>query len=110
MFRFNEKSKKFITWHTLKIRAPVEVKFSLLPSNELLLYVLTKDPIEPLKTYIYDGIFGFKENLRAMKTMKITDIEPFNAEANKHFVIAHNKDLMVSTILEGIFKGHNYDV
>lgn len=94
----------------MKIRAPIEVKFSVLPSNELLLYILTRDPTEPLKAFIYEGIFGFKERLVTTKTMRITDIDPFNTIEKKHFIIAQNKDLMIATVIKGIFKGHNYDV
>ncbi|KFB50075.1 AGAP011897-PA-like protein [Anopheles sinensis] len=52
------------TQHQLILtKVPKQLQFSVLPSNELLLYTLTENWLHPLVVYRYEGVTGFREVL-----------------------------------------------
>ncbi|XP_050067709.1 uncharacterized protein LOC126556488 [Anopheles maculipalpis] len=44
-------------------KLPKQLQFSVLPSNEMLLYTLTQNWLHPLVVYRYEGVTGFREIL-----------------------------------------------
>lgn len=51
----------FQYFHTISVAIPIQTKFTILASSELVLYVLTKNPKHSMIAYSYKGVYGFKE-------------------------------------------------
>lgn len=103
--RFDEKYGKFLKWQNIKVDAPTRTEFALLPSEELLLYVLTQNPVSQLIVYIYEGISGFNEKMIGSLVPNVQHMNQFSIQ-NDHFIALQNNDEI--NILRGMFKGHNF--
>lgn len=57
----NSNGSLYELFQTIKINTPLNVKFTRLASNDILLYVLTESPGHSLIVYKYFGAAGFKE-------------------------------------------------
>ncbi|XP_044255131.1 uncharacterized protein LOC123005441 [Tribolium madens] len=101
--KFDELSLQFVPWQSLELDAPIQVEFSILPSNELVLYVVTDNPTQPLLVYRYEGIAGFKLALAASTLPKILYMNLFMGGDNQHFIIAQSYDEI--NVIQAIFKG-----
>ncbi|XP_055704200.1 uncharacterized protein LOC129802424 isoform X2 [Phlebotomus papatasi] len=53
--------KEFVHFQNIRIESPVRLQFSILPTGEFVLYVLTSNPAQPLIVYKYSGISGFRQ-------------------------------------------------
>lgn len=51
----------FTHFQTINIKIPVKVEFSLLPTKDMLLYVMTNNPTQSIIVYQYSGAAGFTE-------------------------------------------------
>lgn len=60
IYRAAEKGD-YYQFQKISIKLPKQIEFSVLPSQELVLYVLTENPIQPFIVYRYAGVEGFKE-------------------------------------------------
>lgn len=83
--------------------APIQVEFSILPTNELILYVLTNSVTEPLIVYQYEGIFGFSRKIVAAGVPNSSGLKQFSTVQNRHFVILQHGDS--ATVIRAIYKG-----
>ncbi|CAH0560860.1 unnamed protein product [Brassicogethes aeneus] len=101
--RFNFTSKQFEVWQVLNLKAPHKVQFSILPSNELVLYVLTESPTEPFIVYIYNGISGFTEIIKGSTVPKARYLKTFTLNNNVFVATVHKDEI---SIMQGIFKGN----
>lgn len=45
----------------IQVKSPMQVQFTLLASDDILLYVLTNNPVQSVIVYQYSGVAGFKE-------------------------------------------------
>nr|CAI5837944.1 unnamed protein product [Callosobruchus analis] len=107
IFKFDGASQKFMSYQIIQLATPVQVSFSVLPSDELVLYVVTEDTgVEAFNVYIYEGIFGFNPKVKQSILSRITGIDRFSIN-DKHFVVAKYKDAI--GILEAVFKGHKIE-
>ncbi|XP_015834885.2 uncharacterized protein clos isoform X1 [Tribolium castaneum] len=105
--KFDESSLQFVPWQSLELDAPIQVEFSVLPSNELILYVVTDNPTQPLLVYRYEGIAGFKLALAGSTLPKILYMNLFMGGDNQHFIIAQSYDEI--NVIQAIFKGEKGD-
>ncbi|VEN34570.1 unnamed protein product [Callosobruchus maculatus] len=95
IFKFDGASQKFATYQIIQLATPVQVYFSVLPSNELVLYVVTEDTgAEAFNVYIYEGLFGFSAKVKQSILSRITGIDQFSIN-DKHFVVAKYTDTIV---------------
>lgn len=101
--RFNVHTKQFEHWATLLVNAPIQVEFSVLPTDELVLYVLTDSVTEPFIVYQYEGISGFKKKIVASHVPKSNQMRQFTTKTNQHFVILNGDNEI--RIIQGVFKG-----
>lgn len=101
--KFDELNSQFVPWQSLELDAPIQVEFSVLPSNELVLYVVTDNPTEPLLVYRYEGIAGFKLTVTGSTLPKIFYINQFMGVANQHFIIAQSYGEI--NVIQAVFKG-----
>ncbi|GAB0097439.1 hypothetical protein DMENIID0001_130760 [Sergentomyia squamirostris] len=58
---FRHIGKQFVHFQHIPIESPTRISFSILPTGEFVLYVLTGNPGQPLIVYIYSGISGFRQ-------------------------------------------------
>ncbi|XP_071452916.1 uncharacterized protein [Hetaerina americana] len=79
IYRFDPDRMIFVHWVNLEVTLPWAVKFSVLPSDELVLYVATKNPKKPFIVYLYKGVAGFKELTYAAHAPTYSQITTFNA-------------------------------
>lgn len=102
-FRFDSRLSQFVTYQMMNLNAPIQVEFSLLPSDELILYVVTDNPVEPLVTLRYEGVSGFVKTdiFKAISTT--TGMIQFTTEMQEHFVITQHEGEF--TIRKGVFVG-----
>ncbi|KAF2893085.1 hypothetical protein ILUMI_13089, partial [Ignelater luminosus] len=100
--KFNKDLKEFKTIQKIDINVPLEVEFAVLPTKELILYVLTENPVKPLVVYEYQGISGFKEKIIGSTLPKVTNMKSFNTR-NDHFILANN--MQETRVIQAIFKG-----
>ncbi|XP_017775972.1 PREDICTED: uncharacterized protein LOC108562216 isoform X2 [Nicrophorus vespilloides] len=105
LMRFDVSTKLFTKWQEFSINAPIQVEFAVLPSNELILYVLCDSSTEPLVMYQYQGIAKFSRTFAASSLMKCSSITQFST-SNNHFIIAKGNNEF--RIIEAIFKGNKY--
>lgn len=103
--RYDKKTEKFVTLQELKVNVPVDVQFSILPSDELLLYILTENPTEPF-AFMYEGIFGFVQKIFFTTTININSLTHFtDQKKQQHFLLAQNEEMC--TVIQGVFKGRH---
>ncbi|XP_072396267.1 uncharacterized protein clos isoform X2 [Diabrotica undecimpunctata] len=104
--RFDNTLNSFQLFQTIHIPLPTKVQLSLLPSKEIVLYVVTENLSEPLAGYLYNGVEGFKKKIGSPAIPKVKDIRTFSYR-NQHFVVMkHAKDV---SVLQGVFKGTKID-
>ncbi|GJQ87584.1 hypothetical protein Trydic_g17425 [Trypoxylus dichotomus] len=104
VYRFNIMNGSFMHWQDIPIEAPIQVEFAILPSNELVLHVLTNDLIEPLRIYIYEGVNGFQQRHFATSFGEIHRMKQFNTIGNQHFIsVWHNNQI---SLIESYLKGY----
>lgn len=90
--------------HSIAVTSPSNIKFCQLPSDELVLYVMTENPATPFIVYNYRGLAGFKEWLVASTLPLIKDFFPVTDNNNdKHLVVMTNHEKIM--VLEALFKG-----
>ncbi|XP_055679370.1 uncharacterized protein LOC129787669 [Lutzomyia longipalpis] len=53
--------KQFVHFQHVQIEAPIRIQFSILPTGEFVLYILTGNPSQPLIVLIYSGMAGFRQ-------------------------------------------------
>lgn len=87
----------------LEVSAPIQVEFSILPTNELILYVLTTSATEPLIVYEYEGIFGFSKKIVAAWVPNSSGLKQFSTLQDRHFAILQHGDS--ATVIRAIYKG-----
>ena len=72
-FNFNSSSLhdkiEFVHIQSIKDKIPSKTEFSILPSSDLLLYVLTNNPLQPLLVYGFNGINNFNETVVSSTTV-----------------------------------------
>lgn len=101
--KFDPELMEFIPWQSLELNAPIQVEFTRLPSEELVLYVVSDNPTQPLIVYRYEGVAGFREILKGSTLPKIKYINLFKSVENKHFIIAQGFKKVY--VIEAVFKG-----
>lgn len=104
--RFNIHTNQFEHWETVLVNAPLHVEFSVLPTDELVLYVLTDSVTEPLIVYQYEGISGFKKKIVASGLSKSNNMRQYTTKTDQHFVLLKSDNEI--TIIQGVFKGEKY--
>ncbi|XP_046394283.1 uncharacterized protein LOC124162007 [Ischnura elegans] len=103
IYRVHPGLRKFVSWVNLDVTLPLEVKFSLLPSDELVLYVSTKNPSKPFIVYIYKGVAGFEELTYAAHAPTLSQITTFNVGTWNSFVALDG--VGGTKLLQPVFKG-----
>jgi len=98
IFRYVE---KFNLWSEVNVNSPTRIKFSILPTNQLVLYVLTNSPSSPFIVYAYKGEEGMQKLLKSATTPISTMINAFNFENNHYVALTHESTI---TLLQAIFK------
>lgn len=73
------------------IVAPSKVEFAILPSSELVLYVLSENRATPFLIFVYKGIAGFEHLYTETTLPLITSMASVTDEEKRHFVILTNK-------------------
>ncbi|XP_025829762.1 uncharacterized protein LOC108740183 isoform X2 [Agrilus planipennis] len=103
--RLNLKTQQFDKYQDIQLQSPFQIKFSILPSDELVLYVLTNTPTQPFIVFVYKGIVGFKEKIIASTLPKLDEIHCFSP-SHRHFVYAKSGDNTL--LMEASFIGKNH--
>lgn len=85
----------YSNYQKIYLKIPVQAEFSILPTNELILYVLTNNPIQSLIVYNYAGVSGFSEFVVSSTIPK-----------GKHFAIIkineHKKEMIAITTIDDV--------
>jgi hypothetical protein len=86
----------FHHFQTIAVKIPIQAEFSVLPTQELMLYVVTNNPTQPIYVYQYAGAAGFKEFIHTSmiprgQAMQVVQL----AELQKEFVALTAKDEVV---------------
>lgn len=68
------------------------MKFSILPSKDLIFYTLTNNPIKPFNIYIYSGPGGFREYLISSILPRGYNFEILQLHGKKKEMIAITAD------------------
>lgn len=89
----------------IELDAPLQVEFTVLPSNELVLYILTENPTAPFVVYMYNGISGFTEAIVGSTVPQTLFMNTFTLN-NDIFIAAYHDDRI--NIMKGIFKGNKF--
>lgn len=95
--------KRFYKWQNVDVNAPIQAEFAILPSNELVLYVITDDPSSPLIVYVYEGIFQFQRKIVTTTVSKILNLQTLTTLDFKHYILVQN--LNESLVIQAAFKG-----
>ncbi|KAK9870805.1 hypothetical protein WA026_009763 [Henosepilachna vigintioctopunctata] len=101
ILRYNKSRGKYELSQKITLRNPVRTEFSVIPSGELLLFVLGI-PDETLSVFKYTGISGFKKQITTSSIPYITGFKQFTMGRN-HFLIVENGNKL--RILQAQFKG-----
>lgn len=105
-FRYNEKEDRFISIQSIQTKDPIEVKFHILSTNDLVLFVANNCPIESFVMYKYDGILGFKFDSVIANTHIVTNINPLIID-DKDFVVVYNNTQV--SIFKATYTGRKYN-
>lgn len=82
--------------------APQQVKFAVLPiSNELMLYVLSRQQARPLSIMRYEGVAGFREVFAASTVPHGNKLVTLTTE-DEHFVFIGDQNY--TTVLRAKFE------
>lgn len=104
LFRFD--IEKFTHWQDITVEAPIQVEFLILPSQELILYILTDNPAKPLIVYMYQGLERFKLKHEMMSLSRIRNMKAFNTNDGNSFVSAANDK--GTTLIRSYFRGYKH--
>ncbi|XP_018568702.1 uncharacterized protein LOC108908983 [Anoplophora glabripennis] len=104
--RFDKKTQEFKIWQNIRLATPTHLEFSVLPSEELVLYILTDNPSEPLIVYVYEGISGFSKKIVGSAIPNVIRMNQFSIN-NMHFVVTQHFNY--ANIIQAVFKGEKLD-
>jgi len=84
------------------------VKFAILPSEELALYVLTERPTKSLVVFLYKGLAGFQEHASAPVPLGDT-INAMQTVGYRHLASVSSTHGGKAVLLRANFKGVKYN-
>lgn len=87
---------------TIRVAIPVQTKFSILSSSELILYVLTKNPKHSMIAYSYKGVYGFKEFVVGSTIPKgdsLSVLKDINSQKEFVGIISNENVLIIEAVL-----------
>lgn len=93
---------EFLYFQTISVAIPVQTKFSILPSSELILYVLTKNPKHSMIAYSYKGVYGFKEFVVGSTIPKgdsLSVLKDINSQKEFVGIISNENVLIIEAVL-----------
>lgn len=93
---------EFQYFQTIRVAIPVQTKFSILPSSELVLYVLTKNPKHSMIAYSYKGVYGFKEFVVGSTIPKgdsLSILKDINSQKEFVGIISNANILIIEAVL-----------
>lgn len=92
----------FQYFQTIRVAIPIQTKFSILPSSELILYVLTKNPKHSMIAYSYKGVYGFKEFVVGSTIPKgdlLSVLKDMNSQKEFVGIISNENVLIIEAVL-----------
>ncbi|XP_022920156.2 putative leucine-rich repeat-containing protein DDB_G0290503 isoform X2 [Onthophagus taurus] len=98
---FHPNIEMFVSYQSIDINSPIQVEFAILPSKELVLYVLTRSG--SLLIYEHEGEFGFNLKHSVNTNAKSFKLGEMHGE---HLVLASGLNQM--KVVRGIFKNNFY--
>lgn len=93
---------EFQYFQTIRVAIPVQTKFSIIPSAELILYVLTKNPKHSMIAYSYKGVYGFKEFVVGSTIPKgdsLSVLKDINSQKEFVGIISNENVLIIEAVL-----------
>lgn len=93
----------FVPVQTIFVKVPSKIQFALLPTGDLVLYVLTDNPTHPISIYSYNGITHFVPILNTTINLKANDIasiEIYNEIAILAVVVKPNEIRLIEAVLQ----------
>lgn len=106
--RYDRISETFTPFQSVLIDAPLQVEFAVLPSQELILFILKDSAKSSLVIYEYNGISGFTEKIVAAGIPKAVNIRHFCTADSEHFLVVRLVGGQ-TIVLRAIFKGQHYE-
>lgn len=103
VFRFDHYTGKFRSIQKMYPTAPTIINFAALPTGELILYTLTKDPSKDFIIYLYEDLAGFSLKVSAPVLKNITNLQVFTSPNSGHYAILNSN--CCSQKIRAIFKG-----
>ncbi|XP_031339518.1 uncharacterized protein LOC116168016 [Photinus pyralis] len=103
IIKYDEDKGYFVKFQDIAVSVPIHVKFAELPTKELVLYISTHNPTQPLIVYQYQGISKFVNKFVATTIHHSSVIKSFNAPDNRHFVLSTSR--RETSVIEAVFKG-----
>lgn len=101
--RFEPSVARWNHWHSEEVQDPRTLQFAVLPSGELVLYVVTDCPAESLVVLQYRGLAGFVRRAALAVPVGHT-LSAFNTVRHQH-VVAVTSLAGRATLLQAAFKG-----
>ncbi|KAF5285037.1 hypothetical protein FQR65_LT02349 [Abscondita terminalis] len=101
--KYDTNKQQYVKWQDIQINAPMQVLFAELPTQELVLYVSTNNPSQPLIVYQYEGISKFIVKIVATTIPHSSLLKSFTTPDRKHFILAQNGN--ETRVIEAVFKG-----
>lgn len=95
---------EFMHIQSIKDKIPSKTEFSILPSSDLLLYVLTNNPIQSLMVYRFNGINNFNETVvTSTTTTNGIDMRPIKIDHDLEMlsIISKNNEVV---LIEAVMK------
>ncbi|KAL3283394.1 hypothetical protein HHI36_006541 [Cryptolaemus montrouzieri] len=93
---------KYEQWQKITSNNPENAEFSVVPSGELLLFLLGSSN-ESLMIYKYEGISGFRKHITIANIPAITRFSQFTMDKNHFIMVEYGGKLR---ILQAQFKGN----
>lgn len=86
IYKLMEKDEKYKHVQIVSLDDSIQAELSILPTGDLMLYVLTNSPLAPLSIYKYTGITNFQKFLDATTIPQGSEITAFNINATSEFL------------------------
>ncbi|KAL3267313.1 hypothetical protein HHI36_011443 [Cryptolaemus montrouzieri] len=102
ILRYSPVMNKYEQWQKITSNNPENAEFSVVPSGELLLFLLGSSN-ESLMIYKYEGISGFRKHITIANIPAITRFSQFTMDKNHFIMVEYGGKLR---ILQAQFKGN----